>query len=162
MRFQGEVWRYIPAGAHPLDTGSILKANGRWNRPGEYGCLYTALTRQGAEAEYDKFLSNAGIAPEQDRPRDLVTILADLKLVLNQTSKTGAFVDPTAPFLTADKPEDWEKCRKLADVSRLEGYGGILAPSAALKGEKNLVIYIDGLARNVALKAGKIRVPLNY
>lgn len=96
--------------------------------------LYAALTRQGAEAEYDKFLSNAGVELEQDKPRDLVTILADLKLVLNQTSKTGAFVDPTSPFLTGDKPEDWEKCRKLADVSWLEGYSGILAPSSALEG----------------------------
>lgn len=162
MRFRAEVWRYIPAGAHPLNTGSILKANGRWNRPGEYGCLYTALTRQGAEAEYNKFLSGAGMEPEQDRPRDLVTILVDLRPVLDQTSKTDAFVDPTALFLTGDKPEDWEQCRKLADVSRLEGYSGILVPSAALKGEKNLVIYIDGIARNVDMKAGKTRIPLNY
>jgi len=162
MRFQGEVWRYIPAGAHPLDTGSILKANGRWNRPGEYGCLYTALSRHGAEAEYNKFLSNAGMEQEQDRPRDLVTILVDIKLVLNQTSKTDALVDPASPFLTGDKLDDWEKCRKLADVSRLDGYGGILTPSAALKGEKNLVVYVDGIARNVDLKAGKTRIPLNY
>jgi len=162
VRFQGEVWRYIPAGFHPLDAGSILKANGRWNRPGEYGCLYTALTRQGAEAEYNKFLYNAGIEPKQDKPRDLVTIYADLQLVLNQTSKTDALVDPASPFLIGDKPDDWEKCRKLADVIRLENYSGILAPSAALPGEKNLVIYIDGIARNVDLKAGKIRISLNY
>ena len=92
----------------------------------------------------------------------MVTILAYRKLVLNQTSKTGAFVDPASPFLTGDKPEVWEKCRKLADVSRLEDYGGILTPSAAREGEKNLVIYIDGIARDVDLKAGNIRIPLNY
>jgi len=115
-----------------------------------------------AEAEYNKFLSNAGMEQEQDRPRDLVTILVDIKLVLNQTSKTDALVDPASPFLTGDKLDDWEKCRKLADVSRLDGYGGILTPSAALKGEKNLVVYVDGIARNVDLKAGKTRIPLNY
>ena len=100
--------------------------------------------------------------PKQDKPRDLVTILADLQLVLNQTSKTDALVDPASPFLTGDKPDDWEKCRKLADVSRLDGYIGILAPSAALTGDKNLVIYIDCIARNADLKAGKTRIPLNY
>lgn len=162
MRFRGQVWRYIPKGAHPLDAGYILKARGRWNRPGEYGCIYTALTRQGVEAEYDKFLSGAGVELRQDRPRDLVTISADVRSVLDQTSQKEALVDPASPILTGDTPEDWEKCRKLADAARQRGHAGILAPSAALAGEKNLVIYIDGTARKVEIEIGEKRIPMNY
>jgi RES domain-containing protein len=162
MRFRGTLWRYIPKGAHPLDAGHILKASGRWNRPGEYGCIYTALTRQGAEAEYEKFLIGAGVDPEHDTPRDLVTISADIRSVLDQTSQREALVDPASPFLTGDTPGDWEKCRKLADAARQRGYAGILAPSAALAGEKNLVIYIDATARKVVIKTGEKRIPMNY
>lgn len=64
--------------------------------------------------------------------------------------------------MTGDTPEDWEKCRKLADASRQRGHAGIFAPSAALAGEKNLVIYIDGTARKVEIKIGEKRIPMNY
>ncbi|MFO7944251.1 MAG: RES family NAD+ phosphorylase [Anaerolineales bacterium] len=140
----------------------MLKASGRWNRPGEYGCIYTALTRQGAEAEYEKFLFGAGVAPEHDAPRDLVTINADIRSVLDQTSQKEALVDLASPFLTGDTPEDWEKCRNLADAARHRGHAGILAPSAAIAGEKNLVIYIGSTARKVEIKTGGKRIPMNY
>lgn len=72
--------------------------------------------RQGVEVEYDTFLSGAGVELRKDRLRDLVTISADVRSVLDQTSEKEAPVDPASPFLTGDTPEDWEKCRKLADA----------------------------------------------
>lgn len=162
MRFQGEVWRHIPAGNFPLHVGYILKAEGRWNVPGEYGCIYTALTRQGAEAEYIKHLSRYGSSPAMSSPRDLITLIVNASPILDQTSKKTSLVDPGSPFLTGSKLEDIEKCRELADLARDRGFQGILAPSASLPGEKNLIIYVDGIASNVDLKEGKIRIPLNY
>jgi hypothetical protein len=52
LTFEGRVWRHVPAGAHPLDFHYLITASGRWNRRGQYGCLYTAITAEVAIAEY--------------------------------------------------------------------------------------------------------------
>jgi len=60
------------------------------------------------------------------------------------------------------RPQTFKKCHDLAEKARQLGYQGLQAPSAALKGEKNLVIYVDGISGNLDLKAGNVRIPLNY
>jgi len=162
MRFQGEVWRHVPAGTFPLHVGYILKARGRWNIHNEFGCIYTALTKKGAVAEWHKQLNTAGINPEDVSPRDLVTLVVDVQPVLNQTTKRGSLVDPSTPWLTGDSPADIQKCHDLAEKARQLGFQGLQVPSAALKGEKNLVIYVDGISGNLDLQSGKVRIPLNY
>ena len=67
-------------------------------------------------------------------------------------------IPPTTAFLTGDTDQDIEQCRKLADELRALGYVGILAPSAVARGEKNLMIYIDGRASSVVLEDGGDRI----
>lgn len=160
MRFQGEVWRHIPKGAQPLHAGYILRAGGRWNRPGVYGCLYTASSKEGARAEYEKYLERENTDPARAKPRELVSIEVDINPVLDLTDEETALVPPSSAFLTGDDPEDLERCRVLADTAREQGYTAIMAPSAALEGEKNLMIYIDGVAGDIQLDDGGKRLPL--
>jgi len=65
---------HVPKGAYVLHTGFILRANGRRNRPGLYGCLYTAMTQEGVATEYLKYLARSGVNPSAIVPRDLVTV----------------------------------------------------------------------------------------
>jgi RES domain-containing protein len=161
MKFEGKVWRHIPAGAHPLHVGYILKATGRWNRAGEYGCIYTSLTADGARAEYRKYLNRAGIYKiGLLKSRELVSLLVEVNPVMDLTNAKTSPISPKETFLTSDDPEDLQACRSLADTIRAQGYAGILAPSAALGDETNLVIYIDGPSRNVFLDVGPDRIPL--
>ena len=63
---------------------------------------------------------------------------------------------------TGDRVPDIDACRAIADLARLQGYRGILSPSAAADGKKNLNLYIDGRADDVSLLEGVGREPLNY
>ena len=123
MIFRGVVWRHVPRGAHPLHVGFILKASGRWNRQGRYGCLYTSLSREGALAEYRKYLIRAAL-PGSPHPRDLVSIevrrvepVLDLTVEEEQT-RLGVSLDT----LIGDEPEDLDVCLNLAEWARFRGY----------------------------------------
>ena len=146
MRYKGKVWRHVPAGAHPLHAGYILRAGGRWNRQGVYGCLYTSLTKRGALAEFAKFFHNLSDV--------------DLDPVADLTNKATSPIPPDEPFLTGNDPSDFEACRALADSLRAAGYVALITPSAARPGEKNLDIYLDGLAGNIHIDEGGERIPL--
>ena len=150
----------MPAGAHPLHAGYILRAGGRWNRQGAYGCLYTSLTRSGVRTEYRKALERAGADGFAMKPREIVSILAELEPVLDLTDEASSPVRPMESFLTGDAPADLEACRTLADALRAGGYAGLITPSAASPNAKNLVIYIDGPAGQIRLDDGGDRIPL--
>jgi RES domain-containing protein len=158
--FSGLVWRHVPRGAHALHIGWILRAAGRWNRQGVYGALYTALTREGALAEYQKLL-RLDLIPSMHK-RDLVSIRVNrIGPVLDLTaSDTQKALDVTVAVLTGDDTEHIETCRAIADWARGERYVGILTPSATLAGYSNLVIYVDGTARNIDLDVGVDREPI--
>lgn len=155
MRFKGKVWRHIPPRSFALHVGRILGADGRWNRAGVYGCLYTALTQKGAIEEWRKTLRGLDDTPKR---RDVVSIVVDASPVIDLTHPESSPIPPDSPFLTGNTDEDLERCRELADSLRSFGYVGILAPSAALPGAKNLILYIDGPASAVSLEDGGDRI----
>ena len=161
MKFRGKVWRHVPAGGYPAPLGYSLKAMGRWNRAGIYGCLYTALTRAGAVAEYEKFLKQAALNNASLGQRELVSLEVNIEHVADLTRRDNGFVDPNEAFLKGGTPEELELCRKLADVVRQMGFNAILSSSAALKGEKNLNIYFDGVAGEVKIAPGGDRILLS-
>jgi len=159
VRLSAKVWRHIPAGAHPRDLEAILRSGGRWNRPDVYACLYTALTLDGAIAELRKAKYRSSGLPRDIKPRALVSIQVDLDPVIDLTDPANPYVDPKEHFLTGNTDADKEHCRSVADRVRADGIVGIIVPSAAAPGEKNLVIYIDGPPRGIHLTDGGDRIP---
>jgi len=166
------VWRYVPRDAHPLHVGYILRASGRWNRAGEYGCLYTAISADGARGEYRRYLAALNLKPEDDAPRDLVSLQVRVSRVLDLSTRTirdrvadTLGLDGTLPIkrLRDNDPADLSLCLAVADWARAEGYIAIISPSAAIRGAKNLNVYIDIAGpSHLRLDAGPDRKPLNY
>jgi len=164
ITWAGRVWRHVPAGGFPLNFAFIVKARGRWNRAGRYGCLYTSTTREGAMAEYRKLV--AAWAPGlRLAPRELVSIdvhRVEPVLDLTDGAERKRF-RVRLDDLTRDTDAAIELCRTLSDAARRAGAVGLLAPSAALAGAINLMIYQDGLAGGIDLAVGpdRDRLPLS-
>lgn len=153
----------MPSGATALHVGFLLRADGRWNRRGEYGCLYTALSPAGAKAEFEKMLAYSGLTPDEASPRDLVSIEAEIANVLDLTdSAVRAKLSIDRAMLIGDSAKSIEFCRSVADNARRQGYNAILSYSAAAPAQINLNIYIDGRAADIKLETGPDRVALNY
>jgi len=159
LNFAGTVWRIVPANAFALHVGYILRARGRWNREGVYGCLYTALTPEGALAEWAKYLRAAGMTPSLSSRRDLVSIAVRVDPVLDLTcAAVLRQFGLSREMLTGDGDEGLEVCRVVADLARQQGYHAILSPSAALTGSVNLNLYVDGRADRYSLDIGQERM----
>lgn len=140
----------------------ILHASGRWNRPAEYGCLYTSLSREGAEAEHRKYLKRAGLTRTRAaRARDLVSIDVEVEPALDLSNRNvRRRLGIEIPDITSDSEEGIETCRAIADLARAEGYRAILAPSAAAAGERVLAIYLEGPPSGLRLREGEERTRL--
>lgn len=159
--FEGRVWRHIPVGAVPLHLGWILRAGrGRWNtqRP-RLPCLYTSLRPQGAIGEYQKHLAEYG----HPKRRDLVSLDVSVRPVLDLTSarirqRLGVSLDT----LTGDTSADLIRCRRIAREAVLrDEYCAILAPSASIRGDVNLMIYIESTRGIRSMMDGPDRITID-
>lgn len=150
----------MPVGGHPFDLSYILKAAGRWNRAGEYGCLYTATDAATARAEHDKALARAGAAGLARR-HELVRFDVEVDPVLDLIDRgVRRRLSVTKAALTGDDDESLEACRRVADWARSDGHAAILAPSAARRDGVVLALYPDASARQLDLGHAVHREPL--
>lgn len=172
ISYTGKVWRHVPTGANPLDTYYTSQAHvqGRWNRKGIFGCIYTGLDKDVVRAEYLKSsklkkektdLSNTN----QTAKRDLVSLLVDIKKVLDLKDrsvrdKLGVTVDD----LTGDTEGSKERCRRISEFARDRyhnpPYAAIRAPSAAKARKYNLIIFPDRIHPTDQLQKGGERITI--
>jgi RES domain-containing protein len=124
--------------------------------------LYTALSRDGAIAEYEKVkraYKSAGLP--RSHPRDLVSIDVEVEPVLDLTNKRiRQACGVSLAMITGDSQESLETCRQVADLARARAYRAVLSPSAALRDAKNLNIYLEGMAAQLRIRKGKYRMRL--
>ncbi len=162
MRVARLLWRHVPAGAEALHLGWIQRARGRWNtqRP-RFACLYTSYNEEGAIAEWIKHFRRRNFGAV---PRDLVSIRATVSPVLNLTRPTEADTYGIGlTEMTGDQRAHLAACRRVARKAILvDGFRAILAPSASLAGEKNLMIYPESHHGRLLLSNGPDRLALNY
>jgi len=129
----------------------------------EQGCtavFIPPIKKKAQKLNSVKCLEKANINVDRAKPKDLVKIKVDIDPVMDLTNIKKSLISPGSPFLTGNESEDLENCHVLADTIRDQGFAGIIAPSAALEGEKNLIIYIDGPAGKINLDESGTRKKL--
>ncbi len=137
----------------------MLKARGRWNRAGEYGCLYLAMSQSGALAERSRYADEAALSGLPFGPHELVSI--DLTIVKGALDLTDSgvqrkFVVTTAQ-LRADGPGAYDLCCSIADIARAQGDFVLFVPSAPLAGATNIIVYQEVPPANCQLSVGPDR-----
>jgi RES domain-containing protein len=158
MNYQGLAWCHVPADGHPLHLTRLLHANGRWNDPAKFGCLYLSTEPAGAIAEYQKALATG----EANGDYHLASVqIRHLAPVADLTQPFTEFPAVDTRMMTSEDAEALRRCHDLAEVARDAGYTGLLVPSAALPGAVDLVVYFDVLGpAHVDLDDGPHRSPL--
>lgn len=140
----------------------MQRARGRWNtqRP-RITCLYTAYTERGALAEYDKLAREPAYSR---RPRDLVSVRVDVAPVLDLTNPDlQAHYTITVAQIIGERSHDLSACRRVVRRAVIEdGYRAVRAPSAAMLGEMNLMIYPESQHGRLLLSNGGARLCINH
>lgn len=140
------VHRVVKQGRDPLSVEASRINGGRYNAPGEFGALYCSLEEITATAEVFKGLravgENPATYPEGSWMLFELEIQADEVLDLTH-EETLARLGLQPAMLTGTHPE---VTQRLGREARDAGYQVILAPSAAVPGAKNLVLFLDRLS----------------
>lgn len=146
--FHGRAWRHVRPEYPPLSGEGARAVGGRWNPPASFPTLYLGLDVAVVTAEFYRHLARQGLRAEDALPR--VMYQYDVRL--------SRVVDLRSPAswrdlgLTADRirGSDQQRCQAVGDAVHYLGLEGLLAPSAAGKGEV-LVIFLDRQAPESAL-----------
>lgn len=141
--FDGIVHRIYNSDHGFLETIGSYRKGGRWNREGEYGALYTSLSRETAYAEVCRQAEKRGRRPSELGRRDHVVIRIRLTKVL-RVLYVAHNLQISQEELLADTESSSQLCLNIADEARRVGFEALRVPSITRSGE-NLVIYQDRL-----------------
>jgi RES domain-containing protein len=134
------VYRHHAGAYPPLSGDGAKRFGGRWNPPGSFPVIYTALDEPTALAELAKSASRSAIPVEKLRDRRIAVIQVVLAKILDLTDPV---VRATLGVELGDiLAEDPTTAQRLGAAAHALGYEGVLAPSAASQGV-TLAIFAD-------------------
>jgi RES domain-containing protein len=134
---QGPTAQPFGAFADPADTF------GRYHRVGGAGVWYASSQEQAAWAAWFRHFIGAGIDPSEALRRVGHVDVTDLEVLDLTDQAVRDLFGVTEADLVRD---DYSVTQEIAEQARLAGFGGILAPSAALPGRRTLVVFPSGAA----------------
>lgn len=122
------------AAAYDALSGRGARLNGgRWNAPGSFEVIYTALDERAVAAELRRQLATARLTPASLRDRRLSAIEVDLQRVLDlRDPDVKDALGVSGDDLTTDDPA---VPRSIGQQAFEAGFEAILAPSATGEGD---------------------------
>ena len=137
-------WRQTAPSRSLLQVAEIARYEARYHTVGSPGTWYGSSTEATAWQELRRHWTSPDIAITEVRRR-IGTISVTNLLVLDLTDqKILDVLDIDTDALTAD---DYSICQDIADQARAAGFDGLLALSAAVKGEQTLVVFTHALGK---------------
>jgi RES domain-containing protein len=134
----GSFWRQCSPKRGLVDLSDPAVTFGRYHRSGGPGVLYASSTETGAWAELFRHHEPGVVSPFQVRRLSGRVRVSDLKVLDLTDKQVRAGLGISEDELTAD---DLSRCQGITEQARAAGYDGVLAPSAALRGQKTLAIF---------------------
>ncbi len=127
--FSGTVYRVCPArfAGNLVSMRGALLHGARFNIKGYFGALYTSLTAETARREIARYFT----VPPMDGFVE-AAIRVRLTRVLDLTGLSDQLTQPNYAITQDLGLHAWEK-----------GFEGLIAPSAAIPGERNLAVFLD-------------------
>jgi RES domain len=116
-----------------------LQPEGRWHRDGREYTQYFALSPRGAWAELIRYEGLRLATELEDCQHHLWWFEIEEKDIADLSSFNEAHRVHIDPGMLVD--DNLSCCQALGSQLRAEGYRGVLAPSAALPGERNLTLF---------------------
>ena len=123
--------------------------DGRYHREGGPGAWYGSSSERAAWAELIRHTPRKGV-DRFEMKRRIGRIRVKGLVVLDLTSEATRLALGLGrhSFLSDDLVgEEYARCQDLAERARKAGFEGVLAPSAAMRGELTLVVFPEGIAK---------------
>lgn len=141
VAYNGDLFRHVAAGRHPLSGAGARSQGGRWNPPQSFATLYLADRGTTVEAEFRRMATRQGLHPSQFLPRRIYRLAVELQAVVDLTRPESLPSELVDVDLISD---DLSVTQAVGEAAQYLGREAILAPSAA--GEGNvLAVFIDRL-----------------
>lgn len=138
--FEGDAWRIVREGRDPLQG---YRAGARWDPPGGFDVIYTALNPDGARAEIFYHLNKAPVFPSRT-----VYLLHTIKLRTRRSLKLAnlgalaALGVDTGRYGEVDYRTVPTRTQEIGDAAHFLGFDGLIVPSARYDCH-NLVVFMD-------------------
>jgi RES domain-containing protein len=137
----GRWLRHGPEGSRAWPPVRVPPPDGRWNRGDVVGAIYLADSEETVWAEWYRHLAEKGLEPNQQMPRRLWQWDVDLRVAnLSSASRLERVnLKPPTPGRRT-----WPPYQDVGHELWLEGWNGLLAPSAARPRGRVLCLFREG------------------
>ena len=139
-----EVWRQCRPSRGLLAVDDPPSYPGRFHRVGDRATWYSSLSEQDAWAQFFRHHPQGGVDPMEVLRRIGRARVADLVVLDLTDARRRRLACITLKQLRSNR---YAACQALGRAAREAGFEGILAPSAALRGEDTLVVFDRALAK---------------
>lgn len=138
------VWHQCAPKHELLDAANPAVTSGRYHRAGGPGVWYASSTENGAWAELFRHHEPGGVSPLEVKRRIGRARVKRLRVLDLANADVREVLDISERELTGD---DLTRCQEIADYALEAGYEAILAPSAALKGQRTIAVFSSAMRK---------------